>query len=38
MHDVGATVELDARASELGLGRGDDVAGRWFDRLPGRLR
>ena len=38
VRDIGATVELDVRASDVGLGRGDDVAGRWFDRLPGWLR
>ena len=38
VHDVAATVELRRTARELGLARGDDIAGRWFDRLPGRLR
>ena len=36
VRDVAATVELSRPARELGLGRGDDIAGRWFDRLPGR--
>lgn len=33
--DVGAAVELDVVAREVGLGAGDDRAERWVRRLPG---
>ena len=32
---VKSAVELKKTASELGLGRGDDRAARWIERLPG---
>jgi sporulation protein YlmC with PRC-barrel domain len=33
--DVKSAVELKKSARELGLGRGDDRARRWIERLPG---
>ena len=33
--DVKSAVELTKNARELGLGRGDDRARRWVERLPG---
>jgi sporulation protein YlmC with PRC-barrel domain len=33
--EVGAGVKLRKPATELGLGRGDDVAAGWVERLPG---
>ena len=33
--DVSSAVELRKHARELGLGRGDDRAARWIQRLPG---
>jgi sporulation protein YlmC with PRC-barrel domain len=33
--EVGADVKLRKEARELGLGRGDDVAARWVEKLPG---
>ena len=33
--DVKSAVELKKSAEELGLGRGDDRARRWVERLPG---
>ena len=35
VRDIGAVVELDTRAPELGLGRGDDLAAPVFTRIPG---
>ena len=35
VEDVKSAVELKEKAQELGLGRGDDRAGRWIERLPG---
>jgi hypothetical protein len=31
----GGAVELRKRASDYGLGAGDDIAGRWIARVPG---
>jgi sporulation protein YlmC with PRC-barrel domain len=33
--EVGADVKLRKPARELGLGRGEDVAARWVEKLPG---
>ena len=33
--DVKSAVKLGKKARELGLGRGDDRAARWIERLPG---
>jgi sporulation protein YlmC with PRC-barrel domain len=33
--EVGAEIRLRKPAAELGLGRGDDVAQRWIEKLPG---
>jgi sporulation protein YlmC with PRC-barrel domain len=30
--EIGAVVKLDRRAKDVGLGRGDDKAGRWIPR------
>ena len=35
VRDVGAGVELRSSAPELGLGRGDDNARPWVERIPG---
>jgi len=35
VNEVGAEVGLREPAHELGLGRGDDVAVRWVEKLPG---
>lgn len=35
VEDVDDAVRLHGRAEELRLGRGDDRAGRWIERLPG---
>lgn len=33
--EVGASVNLDGRAAEFGLGKGEDRARAWLRRLPG---
>jgi len=33
--EVGVEVKLRKPARELGLGRGEDVAARWVEKLPG---
>ncbi|HEV7162883.1 MAG TPA: hypothetical protein VGN25_06485 [Solirubrobacteraceae bacterium] len=35
VQDIGATVKLKAKASELGLGQGDQLAGELVAKLPG---
>jgi hypothetical protein len=38
VESLDSAIRLRRRAGELGLGRGDDRAGRWVGRIPGASR